>query len=261
MNRIKNGFSALLSAVLSVSVLASASVLRAESAQEILAKVDKAQSYKTFFSEVEQTITTSSGAKRTLVIRGWAADNGDRQLSLYLSPSDIRGQLILLKDDGNDIWMHNAETGRTRKLGSHMKKKKVMGSDFTYEDQCMYNLSKKYAPVMKGEDRIDGVDCVLLELTPTGRDPVYSKLVVYVPLQDYVPRRVDYYEKGEDKPFKRLELSDVKEVDGLMVPFTLKMKSLRGKSETVNVTTKARVNIEVSEDLFDADKMVSAAQK
>ena len=91
----------------------------------ILKKVDEAEGFHSNYGEMKQIITTSSGKERTLVIRAWAVDNGDKQLAEYLSPPDIKGQRILMTDDGDNIWMYNPETRRTRKLGSHMRKRKV----------------------------------------------------------------------------------------------------------------------------------------
>lgn len=124
------------------------------SALSILKRADLVEGYRSNYSEMKQTITTSSGSKRTMVIRGWAVNNGDKQLSLYLSPADVKGQKILMTNDGDTIWMYNPETRRTRKLGSHMKKKKVMGSDFTYEDQAGGNFQRNTAaasPALKSQ--------------------------------------------------------------------------------------------------------------
>ena len=58
--------------VLSVMLTFTISISAANDAAPLLNKVDKAEGYKTNYSEVKQEITTTSGDKRTLVIRTWA---------------------------------------------------------------------------------------------------------------------------------------------------------------------------------------------
>ena len=50
----------------------------------ILEKSDAAEGFKSNYSEMKQIITTSSGQERTLVLRSWSVNNGDKQLAEYL---------------------------------------------------------------------------------------------------------------------------------------------------------------------------------
>ena len=234
-------------------------------ASEILKKCDLAEGYRSAYMHLDQTITTSSGAKRTLEIRGWSIDNGDKQLSEYLAPSDIKGQKILMTEDGDNIWMFNPETRRVRKLGSHMKKKKVMGSDFTYEDQAGGKISEKYTGDLVGMETQDGVECYVLELKPTPKGPSYDKIKAWIAKEDHVTRRVDFYQDGQDKPFKRLVSSDVRKVEYLdkgqkavkIVPFKLVMTNLEDRTETVNLTKDIRYGVKIPGSIFNPRKLKS----
>jgi outer membrane lipoprotein-sorting protein len=236
-----------------------------KNAAEILAKCDAAEGYEAVYGQYDQIITTSSGDKRTLKIRAWAVTNGDRQLSEYLAPADIKGQRILMTEDGDNIWMFNAETRRTRKLGSHMKKKKVMGSDFTYEDQAGGKISEKYTGVLIGVETEGGVECHVLDLTPTPKGPSYSKVRVWIAKADHVTRRVDYYQDNQDEPFKRLINSDIREVeyqkDGKtvikIVPFKMVMTNLDDRTETENITLEIRFGVDIPDSIFNPRKLDS----
>jgi len=234
-------------------------IAKNEKAAEVIRKTDIAEGYRSAYTEYDQTIITSSGAKRTLEIRAWARENGDRQLAEYLAPADIKGQKILMTDDGDNIWMFNAETRRTRKLGSHMKKKKIMGSDFTYEDQAGGTLSDKYTGIVLAEEPQSGHDCVVLELTPTPSGPSYDKIRAWISSIDFVTRRVDYYQHGEDKPFKQFIASDIRDVayqvsgkPGVKtVPFTTVMTNLEDRTETVNHIKRVRFEAEIPDAIFN----------
>ncbi len=220
--------------------------------KDILEACDKAEGYKSSFSEAKQIITTSSGQKRTLVLRGWTVDSGDKQLSEYLSPADIKGQKMLMTEDGDNIWMFNPETRRTRKLGSHMKKKKVMGSDFTYEDQAGGKTSEKYTGVYLREEEQGGAPCYVLELKPTPKGPSYDKIVAWIGTADFITRRVDYYQDGGKKPFKRLISEDIRKSGEKFVPFKMTMTNLEDKTETVNVLTRIQFGAKIPDSIFQS---------
>ena len=221
-------------------------------AKAILKKVDEAEGYVSSFSEAQQIITTSGGQKRTLVIRGWAVNNGEKQLSEYLAPADIKGQRILMTEDGDNIWMFNPETRRTRKLGSHMRKKKVMGSDFTYEDQAGGKMSEKYAGKVLREEGEGGVLCYVLELKPTPKGPSYDKIVAWVGKEDFVTRRVDFYQDGGEEPFKRLILEDIRQVGEKLVPYKMTMTNLEDMTETITITNTIKLGVELPDSIFES---------
>jgi outer membrane lipoprotein-sorting protein len=223
-----------------------------ESAGPILEKSDVAEGYASEFAEMQQIITTSGGQKRTLVIRAWAVHNGEKQLSEYLAPADIEGQKILMTEDGDNIWMFNPETRRTRKLGSHMKKRKMMGSDFTYEDQAGGKFSEKFSGVVLGEEQQGGIDCSVLDLKPTPKGPSYGKIIAYIGKEDFITRRVDYFREGESEPFKRLILEDVRQVGEKRVAHKMTMTNLADRTETVNLLDKVQFGVELPDSIFES---------
>jgi outer membrane lipoprotein-sorting protein len=224
----------------------------AEDAAAILKRIDTVERYDSSYAEMKQIITTTSGQQRELVMRSWSVDTGDKQLAEYLSPADIAGQKMLMTDDGDNIWMFNPETRRTRQIGSHMRNRKVMGSDFTYEDQTGGRSSEKFTGVILRQEALDGVDCHVLELTPTAEGPSYGKLTVWVGAQDDVFRRIDYHRKAEDEAFKRLEMADIRAVDGKKVPFRMTMTNLEDKTSTVSEITMIRFGVEIPASIFES---------
>jgi len=247
-NKIKYLATITLAGALTIGAAVTGSAL--PSAISILKKADVVEGYRSNYSEARQIITTSSGSKRTLVIRGWAVNNGDKQLSLYLTPADIKGQKMLMTEDGDNIWMYNPETRRTRKLGSHMKKKKVMGSDFTYEDQAGGKLSQKYYGTVTGTESMGGADCYVLSLKPTRKGPSYGKIKAWVGKEDYVTRRIDYYEKGSTRPFKRLIMSDIRRAGKKTIAHRLTMTNLEDRTSTTMVIVKIRFGVKIPTSIF-----------
>ena len=243
--------------ILLCSIMLILSIVYAEAKENvdvkaILEKVDEAEGFKSNYSEMKQIITTSSGQERTLVMRSWAVNNGDKQLAEYLSPPDIKGQKILMTDDGDNIWMFNPETRRTRKLGSHMKKKKVMGADFSYEDQSGGKTSEKYTGTFLRSEEVQKTECYVLELKPTPKGPSYGKLVAWVGKEDYITRQIDYYREGESKPFKRLVLEDIRKSGEKLFPYKMTMTNLEDNTNTVNIITRTQFGMEIPLSIFES---------
>jgi outer membrane lipoprotein-sorting protein len=226
-----------------------------QDAADVLAKCDAAEGYQSSFGEMEQTITTTGGQKRTLKIRAWALRSGEKQLYEYLDPADIRGQKILMTNDGDDIWMFNPETRRTRKLGSHMKKRKVMGSDFTYEDQAGGKLVEKYTAELLGTEESGGTPCYVLNLTPTPKGPSYAKVSAWIGRRDFITRRIDFFRDNDEKPFKRLICSDVRRAGEKLVPFNMTMTNLEDRSETINLISRIQFGVDIPESIFESRRL------
>jgi outer membrane lipoprotein-sorting protein len=225
---------------------------QADDGAAILARLDAAEQYDSSYAEMKQVITTTSGQERTLVMRSWSIDTGDKQLAEYLSPADIAGQKMLMTGGGDNIWSFNPETRRTRQIGSHMRNRKVMGSDFTYEDQTGGKASEKFTATVLRQEELGGVACHVLELTPTAQGPSYGKLTAWVGVDDDVIRRIDYHRKVEDPAFKRLEMADIRTVDGKQVPFVMTMTNLEDKTSTVSEITMIRFGVEIPASVFES---------
>ena len=221
-------------------------------AAKILDRSYTAEGYESAYIELDQIITTSVGGERTLVIRSWAVDNGRKKLAEYLAPADIRGQKILMTEDGDNIWMFNPETRRTRKLGSHMRKKKVMGSDFTYEDQAGGKISTKYTGTILNEEEEGDAMCYVLDLVPTPEGPSYKKVVAWIGKSDFLTRRIDFYREEDDEPYKRLICTDIHQAGGRVVAHRFTMTNLEDGTRTVNVIKDIRFKVKLTDSIFEA---------
>ena len=181
---------------------------------------------------MRQTITTSTGQKRTFELESFSANKGEKSLMRYQKPASVRGQAFLMLNHADDIWTYFPRTNRVRKLASHAKKQKVQGSDFTYEDMGSGDSWKKeYNPENLGEDKYDGEKCWKLECTAVPEEePSYSKIMIWVQQGTYHPMRIDYYE--EDELLKSLYMSDIREVDGLPTAHSMLMRNHQENTET-----------------------------
>lgn len=227
--------------------------VNAQDVKAILAKVEKNEKMLSSKSEASQIITTSKGKIRTLKMTAWSKDNNEKQLSLYTSPSRVKGDKILQLNDGDDIWFYTPKTDRVRHLAKHAKKRKVQGSDFSYEDLQTWEYDIDFESKLLGEEMIGDIPCYKIELIPTETGPQYSKMINWIDKTKFVALRTDYYEDGH--LLKRLTSSNIEKIKTYWVPKNLLMQNLQDGGKTIYETHEIEVDVEVSDKLFSTNSL------
>jgi len=242
MSLIKSG--CLSIAVVGLFALSAAGI----AADEIIDKVEAVESVPHLKSRIKQTITTSSGKTRTFEISAFATDTNEKQLQIYDKPARVRGEKILMLNDGDDIWSYSPKTKRVRHLATHMKKAKVMGSDFSYQDFAAGDYRKRYTVKLLGEEKKNGDNCYKLELTPTPEGPTYKKQIFWVGTNDFVLRQCDYYD--ENGLLKSLIANDIRTVQNIPTIWKMTMNNSRDGGSTVIEMIEVDYNKKPDVNLF-----------
>ncbi|MCK4957019.1 MAG: outer membrane lipoprotein-sorting protein [Candidatus Cloacimonetes bacterium] len=172
---------------------------------------------------------------------------------IYTAPVRVKGDKILMLNDGDDIWFYTPKTDRVRHLASHAKKRKVQGSDFSYEDMSGGNLAEDYNCKLLGTEKIADRGCYKLELSPKPSGPHYSKLILWADTERFITMRIDYYENNE--LLKRLTMSDVHNIDDRWVALKMVMKNLLEGGETVMEITEIEFDIEIEDNIFTTNNL------
>ena len=224
--------------------------------EELLSKIDSVSRYPHSIGMFEQTIITTSGKKRTFRIKSFTKDGNDKQIMVYLFPPQVRGDAFLIK--GNDVWAYFPETGRIRKIASHTKKQKMMGSDFTYEDMTIGTYKENFRPDQPEEKS----GYYILTLYPAkGSDISYDKLVLTVDKNTFIPVKIDFYRKGDNQPYKTLLQEDIKVVDGIPTPMRIIMKNNTTGSSTEIKMLNIDYKTPVDEKMFSPEKLREVSEE
>jgi len=221
--------------------------------EDIIQKVNDLINVETTYMKVRMTITTTSGAKRTFTYQSWSKDKGEKSLLRYLAPARVKGQAILMLNNANDIWMYFPRTGRVRKLATHAKKQKMMESDFSYEDLGSgETFIEDFSARRLKDDKYKGEECYKVELTKKpDADISYSRLLLWVRKQDFVPVLIEYYaEHNPDILVKKLYQEDIRIIDGIPTAFKIVMKSEMEDSSTEIEVLEVKYNLQLADDLF-----------
>lgn len=161
----------------------------------------------------------------------YSKDMNDKQLMIYTGPTRVKGDKILLLDDGDEIWYFTPKTDRLRHLASHARKKKVQGSDFSYDDLSAGNLADENNCKLLGKEKINGQNCYKLELIPKPDGTHYSKMILWADTEHFVTIQIDYYE--DDELSKRLVMSEIEMIDDRWVAKKMVMANLLEGGETI----------------------------
>lgn len=221
--------------------------------EEIIECVNENLSPESSHGTSKMTIITTSGDERTFVMESWSKNKGEKNLVRYHEPRRVKDQAVLMLNNADDIWMYFPRTQRVRKLATHAKKQKMQGSDFSYEDMGSGDafITDFTAKRLKDE-KIEGQDCYTVELVrKEDSDMSYSRLILWVIKENYVPVVMDYYD--EDDParwIKRLVQGDIEVIDGIPTAKKIVMTNKEDNTETKMELLTVEYNIDIDDDLF-----------
>ncbi len=237
-------------AALSLAQLNAQEALTADRILEILTETMNPEESQGIMT---MTIVTSTGQERTFKYETFSKGKGEKSLMKYLEPTRVKGQTILMLNDANDIWTYFPRTKRVRKLATHAKKQKVEGSDFSYEDMGASNtFTEEYDALRLNDERKEGRDCYKLELTRKPNSTAgYSRIVIWVDKEQYVPLVIDYYHDDDPKLHeKQLVCSDIRLVDDIYTPFDCTMYNKLDNTKTSMRIIQVEYDVDLPDDLF-----------
>ena len=199
-----------------------ATVVSAQDAKTILAKVDQNMASKNRVFE-STMIVHGLRASRTMTSRSYSVGE-QKSFTEYLSP--VREQGTKMLKVGNQLWIYSPSTDRTILISGQLLRQSVMGSDLSYEDMMESGkLTDKYSAMNTGTEVIDGRNCYVLELTAIVTDVNYFKRKTWIDTERFVPLKEELYAKS-GQLLKRTTLSGVKQVQGRWFPTEIMYKDM-----------------------------------
>jgi outer membrane lipoprotein-sorting protein len=208
--------------------------------------------------KMKMTIMTTSGEDRTFQYKTYSKNGGERSLMKYLEPSRVKGQTILMLNDGDDIWTYFPKKNHVRKLATHAKKQKLEGSDFSYEDMGGSNtFIEEYESVRLDDEKKEGYTCYKLELIRKPHsDAGYSRLVIWVDQETLVPIVIDYFHEDDpDLREKQLILRDIQLIDGIHTPMQYTMYNKLDDTKTNMEILEVNYDVNLPDNLFTEEGM------
>lgn len=241
---------AIIPAVLLLLGLGAAAAA-AQSAEQIVRRMEDAQRFRTQEAEGALIITDRFGA-RTKTFLSYA-EGQERMLLAFTNPEE-KGQKILRLQ--NEIYLYFPDAEEVIRLQGAALKESVMGSDFSYEDltgeQSVLDL---YDARLLGTEPVDGRPHHLLELKAKGRGQAYPLQKLWVDAALYIPRRAEYYALS-GRLLKTLEVLETRQVSGRTVMSRAIMRdALKKDSSTEFRVHRVKIDEPLPKNIFSLEAL------
>ncbi len=218
-----------------------------QDAEAILDKVDQNMSSRNRIFESTMVIN-GRRASRTITSKTWS-EGDTKALTVYLSPAREKDtKMLKLKDL---LWIYSPSTDRTIQISGNMLRQSVMGSDLSYEDMMDdRKLTDVYNAKVTGEEKVDGRNTWVIQLNAKVEDVAYASRKLWIDEERYVPLKEELYAKSGEL-LKRMELSDVKQIEGRWFPTTFVYKDMLKEGDGTQFTmTDIKFNQDIPDYLF-----------
>jgi hypothetical protein len=224
-----------------------------ESAQQI---VDEAQRRTTTKSERYEGLLESFNASGKTSEKRWifqrvGAHGQSKSVIRFTAPAEVRGVALLIvnrPDRASDQWMWTPALERDRRIALQDRSTRFFGTDFSFEDLEERDAAQ-YQHTLLGEEAINGAATWKIEAVPKpSRSSQYTKSVLWIRKDNYLTVRTESYVK--DRVLRRLESSDLRQVEGIWTAHDLMMSDLQRATRTRLRLDAVDYNLPLKDDDF-----------
>ena len=187
--------------LLSLFLLLSAQVFADDKGLEIAKEADHRDSgWQSAMADMKMILTDRKGRTTSREMRMKMLEvpgDGDKSMSIFDSPRDVKGTAMLTfshKLEADDQWLYLPALKRVKRISSRNKSGPFMGSEFAYEDLASQEV-EKYQHTFLAEEEIDGVQAYKNERIPQYKYTGYTKQLVWIDAQRYIPLKIEYYDR------------------------------------------------------------------
>jgi outer membrane lipoprotein-sorting protein len=128
-----------------------------------------------------------------------------------------------------------------------------MGSDFTYDDVGQRNIDEDTHTFVR-EEKVDGVDCWVVEPVPKKSDEIFSKKIMWIRKDCLIAAKVEYYDKL-GKLHRLLKVESVVQVDGFWAIGKMTMENVQANHKTILEFGDIKFNIPVDAKTFTVPRL------
>jgi len=180
-------------------------------------------------------------------LRVWSKNRpgeDDWRVMKFLTPADIRGVgFLVLADD--QMYLYLPEFRRIRRIASHNKTERFMGSDFSYEDMGTGGFARYYEAELKDEN---GETWHLALSVKPGVEKPYSRVELWVDKESRLPRRYRLYDSSGE--LWKEAIQEISQISSYWIPVRITMKDIKARSLTVLIMEDIQVNVGLEDEIF-----------
>lgn len=228
--------------------LLSGSLAYAQDAREIVAKAENARYGESSKGHMTIKIVRPKWT-REMSMKNWSLGD-DYALTMVTAPAKEKGMAFLKRK--KEVWNWVPSIQRLIKLPPSMMMQSWMGTDFTNDDLVnQSSMSEDYDHKILTEEEVDGHECWKIEMIPHEDAPVvWGKVIIWVTKEHYLGLKTEFYDEDMDL-VSTLQGSDIKEMDGQMIPAQLEMiPADKEGHKTVMIQNSIEFDVELNESFF-----------
>jgi len=240
-----------LSLVLLLFIVASTS--QAQSAEEIIQKMEDEMRGESSYAEMTMTIDRPRYT-REISMKAWALGE-DYSLILITSPARDEGTTYLKRQ--NEIWNYVPNIDRTIKMPPSMMSQSWMGSDFTNDDLVRESSTlEDYDHSILREETLDDRETWVLELIPKPDAAiVWGKVLMWVDKEHYILLKEENYDqRGQVE--NTIHFSEISEIGSRVFPMKMLLQPADNPDQkTIMEYQKLEFDIDIDKSFFTQQNM------
>jgi hypothetical protein len=223
---------------------------------EVAKKSDEVtDGFKSSIAKTEMILINASGQKsiRELEMKTLEGENGDKTISTFLTPADVKGTKTLTHehiDRDDDQWLYLPALKRVKRIASSNKSGSFMGSEFSYEDIGNQNYNKFTYNKGIEEVMLNGIKCYKGSRVPKDKNSGYTKQVSWVSMDNFLLQKVDYYDRKSEL-LKTAIFSDYKKIDGVWRVGKIIMKNHQNDKTTILIWKEDKIRAGLKDREFN----------
>ena len=238
-----------------VTLLTATSLLAIDSL-EVAKKADAmTKGFESSTAQMEMILINANGEQsvRDLNMKTLEGENGDKSISTFLSPADVKGTKTLTHehlDRDDDQWLYLPALKRVKRIASSNKSGSFMGSEFSYEDIGNQDYQKFSYSGEAQEVMLDGVACYKSDRVPNESNSGYTKETIWVDRTNFLVQQIEYYDRKHEL-LKTAKFSDHKQIQGVWRVGRIEMKNHQNDKSTILTWKEDKIKVGLTPKEFN----------
>jgi Outer membrane lipoprotein-sorting protein len=223
--------------------------------RDIVRTAREKQFPKNSVTDLTMVLTNKRGNERVRKLLTKRKEYGDgeaKSVAYFLSPSDVKGTAFLVWEHAkqpNDVFIYLPALKKIRRISSEQKHQSFMGSDFSYADMENEDVDDAEHRIAS-EELLNGKPCWVIESVPKPEsDSEYGKLTSWVHKTEFIPYRVEFYDK-KGKLYKVMEVLRAGPVGDEILPLHFSMEDVQKSHKTQIILDKIQLGQEIPDEEF-----------
>jgi outer membrane lipoprotein-sorting protein len=238
---------------LALALVWSAVVLSAADARQIVEEAQKRSDAK---SQRYEGLLQVFDAKGKVSDKRWTFERlgshgQSRAVLRFTAPAEVKVVALLVvnhPDRASDQWMWTPAIERDRRIALQDRSTRFFGTDFSFEDLEERDVDQ-FDYTLGADDTIDGAACWRIQSTPRqAKSSQYTRSIVWIRKDNYAFARIENYLK--DQVVRRLDYSDIRNVQGIWTARQMEMTDLKRGSRTRLSLEKLEYNVALKDEDF-----------